>query len=236
MTMLLAGAGAAVAAYQFYKYMSSDNDTSNNGNRTHNSPYRQDHNTGHPIEENIDDVPLYNQPHMNRVISNLNECKQAVEELRQACKEYKVLGLDCEWNNDWNGRQKVALLQLATKNGQCFLFRLCKIGCIPEELKSILSDKTIRKAGVAVENDMQYLFMDYQAEGAGDVDLRLMAADCDVPLPHGLASLAKQSLGIIMDKGWQISDWEADVLTEDQIKYAANDARVAIELYQVYNN
>ncbi|XP_062546480.1 exonuclease 3'-5' domain-containing protein 2-like isoform X2 [Armigeres subalbatus] len=221
--MTLLGAGALFVAYQVYKHnMSSNVSAPNNSNRT-------------KVILDINDVPYYNRPHMNRVISNQNECKQALKKLRQACKKYPVLGLDCEWNNDRNGRRKVALLQLATQTGLCFLFRLCKIGYIPEELKCILADPNIRKAGVGVETDMQYLLIDYQADGAGAVDLREMAEICDVPLPHDLASLAKQSLGIIMDKTWQVSDWEADVLTENQIKYAANDARVAIELYKVYD-
>ncbi|XP_062565011.1 exonuclease 3'-5' domain-containing protein 2-like [Armigeres subalbatus] len=224
-TAAVLGAGALFGAYQVYKRYSSTDNASNNSNQTHSQSDWRD----------INEVQFYNRSHMNRVISNQNECKQAVKELRQACKEYPVLGLDCEWNNDSNGRRKVALLQLATQKGLCFLFRLCKIGYISEELKRILADPNIRKAGVGVETDMQYLLIDYQADGAGAVDLREMAEICDVPLPHNLASLAKQSLGIIMDKELQVSDWEADVLTENQIKYAANDARVAIELYKVYD-
>lgn len=42
-----------------------------------------------------------------------------------------VLGFDCEWVNDG----PVALLQLATFNGVCALFRIGKIGFIPFKLK-----------------------------------------------------------------------------------------------------
>ena len=42
-----------------------------------------------------------------------------------------VLGFDCEWVNEG----PVSLLQLATHNGVCALFRLGKIGYIPSKLK-----------------------------------------------------------------------------------------------------
>lgn len=42
-----------------------------------------------------------------------------------------VLGFDCEWVNEG----PVSLLQLATFNGVCALFRIGKIGYIPDKLK-----------------------------------------------------------------------------------------------------
>lgn len=42
-----------------------------------------------------------------------------------------VLGFDCEWVNE----KPVSLLQVATLNGVCVLFRLEKIGCVPPKLK-----------------------------------------------------------------------------------------------------
>lgn len=45
-----------------------------------------------------------------------------------------VLGFDCEWVNEG----PVCLLQLATFNGVCALFRIGKIGYIPDKLKVTL--------------------------------------------------------------------------------------------------
>lgn len=42
-----------------------------------------------------------------------------------------VLGFDCEWVNEG----PVSLLQLATFNGVCGLFRIGKIGYIPQKLE-----------------------------------------------------------------------------------------------------
>lgn len=42
-----------------------------------------------------------------------------------------ILGFDCEWVNEG----PVSLLQLATDNGVCALFRIGKIGYVPAKLK-----------------------------------------------------------------------------------------------------
>lgn len=57
-----------------------------------------------------------------------------------------VLGFDCEWVKEG----PVSLLQLATFNGVCALFRIGKIGYIPDKLKVQLEvskiDTTIKQA------------------------------------------------------------------------------------------
>lgn len=49
------------------------------------------------------------------------------------CKEYNVLGFDCE--SLPFGRNKVSLLQLATHRGLCALIRLCTMKKVPNELR-----------------------------------------------------------------------------------------------------
>lgn len=55
------------------------------------------------------------------------------------CNEVAVLGFDCEWMVKPDiGRQKVALLQLASHRGLCVLIRLSTLKHIPDELKVIM--------------------------------------------------------------------------------------------------
>lgn len=53
------------------------------------------------------------------------------------CDELRFVGIDCEWKPSFNKGQKhpAALLQLATPSGHCFLFRICKIGFLPDAVK-----------------------------------------------------------------------------------------------------
>ena len=48
---------------------------------------------------------------------------------------------------------------------------------------------------------------------------------------HGLRGLAAVFLGIRISKGAQTSNWSRDVLTRQQIQYAATDAWVGRKLY-----
>ena len=50
---------------------------------------------------------------------------------------------------------------------------------------------------------------------------------------HGLDALAKRQLNIDVSKEQQKSDWGADVLSEEQLLYAAKDIEVLLELDQV---
>jgi len=50
--------------------------------------------------------------------------------------------------------------------------------------------------------------------------------------PRGLSDVALEYLGVPLDKRQQTSDWAVEVLTEDQVKYAATDAAVLLPLYR----
>lgn len=80
---------------------------------------------------------------------------------------------------------------------------------IPKELRDILEDNTIIKAGVSPQNDARLLFEDYSIRMNGTIDLRFLALKVDEH-PAGLAKMSKKLLDIELDKHWKIScsDWE----------------------------
>lgn len=80
--------------------------------------------------------------------------------------------------------------------------------------------------------DAKYLNQDYGANVKGTFDLRYMAAlaDCN---PGKLSKMTEEYLDIELDKGdVPTSNWEAQELDDEQIKYAANDSHAAIELFK----
>ncbi|MGD9566622.1 MAG: DNA polymerase [Methanothrix sp.] len=50
---------------------------------------------------------------------------------------------------------------------------------------------------------------------------------------HSLKDLAQRHLGIVLDKGLQTSDWGGISLSQEQIRYAAEDAAILIPLHQI---
>ncbi|KAL1465544.1 hypothetical protein WDU94_005101 [Cyamophila willieti] len=170
------------------------------------------------------------------------ESKQECDEIiKKHFRHHQVLGLDCEWVTIGSHRGSVSLLQLASPDGVCALFRLPKIyqydyfsdlKSIPQSLEDLLFNENILKVGVAIENDSKYLSEDYNVLLSSWLDLRHLARDNNVT-PKGLAYLAQETVGIKLEKKFnvRVSNWDADVLTEEQIHYAAMDAYVAVRIF-----
>lgn len=174
------------------------------------------------------------------VMDGARDSKQTLQKMVDHIQELKVLGLDCEWITHENQARPVALLQLATPKGLCVLFHLCKFKSVRTdlpELTHILMDRSILKVGVGVLDDAKKLAKDYGLITKGCVDLRHLALR---HLPKrtnvtsgSLAELAKICVAYDMEKSWNIrcSNWEASELTDEQVKYAAVDACVAIAIF-----
>lgn len=75
------------------------------------------------------------------------------------------------------------------------------------------------------------MFDDYGVRIASTLDLRFMAtaASCQ---PGGLDKMARDYLGISLNKSTQCSNWDADKLSRTQIEYAAQDVYVALQLFE----
>jgi len=161
------------------------------------------------------------------VIENAKDIETAVAEL----KKQSVLGFDTETKPSFKKGEthKTSLLQLSG-NGKVFLFRLLSCG-IPESLKSLLEDNDILKAGVAIKDDLRKLQKIKPFKPAGFVELQTLSTKLGIE-SNGLRKLAAIVLGIRISKGQQLSNWEADRLSEQQIIYAATDAWVSAEIYK----
>jgi ribonuclease D len=142
-----------------------------------------------------------------------------------------LLGFDTETKPIFKkgGKNSVSLIQLSTGNLAC-LFRINKIG-FPEELIKLLSDPNVIKAGVAVHDDIRFLKGVKKFSPGGFVDLQSFVRDYGIQ-SSGLKKLAAIVLGIRISKRQQVTNWEAEQLTEAQQVYAATDAWVCYQIYK----
>jgi len=143
----------------------------------------------------------------------------------------RILGFDTETRPSFRKGRKnnVSLIQLATEDLAC-LIRINKIG-IPPELAGILSDPGVLKAGVAVHDDIKYLRKVNGFSPSGFVDLQKFVKDYGIE-SSGLKKLTAIILGFRISKRQQVTDWEAETLSEAQLIYAATDARVCQKIYK----
>ncbi|ELT94573.1 hypothetical protein CAPTEDRAFT_228908 [Capitella teleta] len=167
------------------------------------------------------------------IINNSRDWDNIVEKFLSDVREYPVLGLDCEWCQ--KSSFGVALLQIATHSGLCLLIRLYKMQAdIPRGLVELLADKKILKVGVAITSDADKLFNSFDLCTLGCVELCNLADRSRIRMDEGrsLAALAEQTVGLRIDKGVVRSgNWEADVLSEAQVMYAATDALIAVRIF-----
>lgn len=143
----------------------------------------------------------------------------------------ELLGFDTETRPTFKKGKKnaVSLIQLSTEDLAC-LFRINKIG-IPDELLDLLSDPAVIKAGVAVHDDIRFLKGVRKFSPDGFIDLQNFVKDFGIQ-SSGLKKLAAIVLGFRISKRQQVTDWEADQLSEAQQIYAATDAWVCHQIYK----
>jgi len=161
------------------------------------------------------------------VVSEEKKVAHAFDEI----KEHDVVGFDTETKPVFvRGQQnKVALMQVALPE-KVFLIRLKQTG-IPPHLVEFLESDQILKAGVALRDDIKALQKLKHYTPAGFIELANLgkAAGLEVESVKKLTALL---LGFRISKSSQTSNWEADVLHEKQISYAATDAWVCLQIYK----
>ena len=143
---------------------------------------------------------------------------------------HTLLGFDTETRPAYNKGESYlpSLLQLASDD-DVFIFQLKHLG-LAKPLHEILADPAIIKAGVSLDYDIRELNKLSRFKAAGFMDLGNLAKKAGIK-NHGLRGLAAVFLGFRISKGAQTSNWARNVLTPQQIQYAATDAWVGRRLY-----
>ena len=146
-------------------------------------------------------------------------------------RSQKIIGFDTETRPCFTQNQPrygVALLQLSGPE-KAFLFRVNKIG-MHRRLCNLLANPKILKIGAAVHDDIRGLQKPRDFKAAGFVDLQKIVWEWGIR-DKAVKKMSAIILGYRISKTQQLSNWEADVLSEQQCKYAATDAWVCREMY-----
>ena len=161
------------------------------------------------------------------VIFTEKEAEKAVEYLLQQ----ELLGFDTETRPSFKkGKMyQVALLQVATPD-TCFLFRLNKIG-LPDSIIRLLEDRNITKVGLSLQDDFRMLHLRRPFTTGTFVELQKEVKDIGIE-DNSLQKIYANLFGGKIAKNQQLSNWEADTLTEAQQRYAATDAWACIQIHK----
>lgn len=161
------------------------------------------------------------------VIYTESDADKAVEYL----KNQQIVGVDTETRPSFKRgmSHKVALLQVSTMD-TCFLFRLNKIG-MPQSLQNFLMGATL-KIGLSLKDDFMMLRRrkDVHAEEGNWIELQDYVSRFGIE-DRSLQKIFANLFGQKISKSQRLSNWEAETLSERQIKYAATDAWACVKIY-----
>ena len=145
---------------------------------------------------------------------------------------YPLVGFDTETRPSFKKGQynKVALMQISTED-TCFLFRLNYMG-IPASLADFLCNTQTKKIGLSLRDDFNALRKRMNIVPANFVDLQHCVKSFGIE-ELGLQKIYAILFGKKISKSQRLTNWDADVLTESQKKYAALDAWACLQIYKL---
>lgn len=174
----------------------------------------------------ISELPLEEFTGRIIVIDTLRDVEKAVGYL----SEFQSVGFDTETRPSFKKgqRYKISLMQISTDEA-CFLFRLNRIG-IPEALEEFLANEKVLKIGLSLRDDFGAMRKRTDIQPANFLDLQNYVGQ------FGIEDASLQKIYAILfnkkiSKGQRLSNWEADVLSDAQKKYAALDAWACLKIY-----
>lgn len=145
-------------------------------------------------------------------------------------RESDIIGFDTETRPSFKKglSNRVSLMQLANRK-RCYLFRLNKIG-MPDSLRNLLEDPGLLKVGLSIHDDFHNLRRICELNPEGFVDLQPYVKQYRIA-DNSLSKIYAIVFGQRISKGQRLTNWEADVLTSTQCRYAALDAIACISIY-----
>ena len=156
------------------------------------------------------------------------------EQIEAACRDLSscdVIGFDTETRPSFKAgvSHRVSLLQLSTDK-TCYLFRLNRIR-LDNRILKLLGSNRVRKVGVDVAGDIRSLHALRHFQEGGFIDLQHEAPRWGIE-EKSLRKLSAIVLGERISKAQRLSNWEAGVLTSQQMEYAATDAWACIRILE----
>lgn len=135
------------------------------------------------------------------------------------------VAIDTETMGLVTNRDRLCLVQLASSDGEVHMVQFRRSNYSEaENLKKLLVDNSVVKIFHFARFDVAALNNAFKIEVKSiyctKVASKLVRTYTD---KHGLKNLCKEILGVDLSKQEQSSDWGRENLSEEQLKYAAND-------------
>lgn len=177
-------------------------------------------------KEDINELPLFKYEGKTVIAADEKQIDKAIFEI----EKHDLVGFDTETKPTFRKGQfnHVALIQIAVPE-KVYLLRIQHVG-ITNTLANFLSNDQISKVGIALDDDVLELNKRKRFNPGGFLDLNKIAPTLGIE-NIGARNLSALLLNFRISKNQQVSNWENPILTQHQIKYAATDAWICLEMY-----
>lgn len=177
-------------------------------------------------KDELNELPLLKYEGKVEVINSPAHLTRAIEEIRT----FKIIGFDTESKPTFRKGEYnyVSLIQLAIPE-KVFLVRVNLTG-FSNALKQFFGDKQYQKIGISIHDDIKDLQKLGHFHPQSVIDLNTIAKTLEVQ-HAGVRNLTAIFLQGRVSKAQQTTNWEREILNEKQIRYAATDAWVCLEIY-----
>lgn len=183
-------------------------------------------------KEEINELPLRKYEGDIVVATDASHQANIFEEI----SHHSIVGFDTETKPAFKRgvRHEVSLIQLAVPD-RAYLIRLNHTGFTPE-LNAFFANEHVKKVGISIKDDLRHLDRLGEQQGIrftpnNILDLNDTAKELQIP-HMGVKKLTAIFLEFRVSKAQQTSNWENPQLTEKQLRYAATDAWVCLEIYR----
>ena len=153
-----------------------------------------------------------------------------LEDVSLLLKKEKIIAVDLEADSMFHFKEKVCLVQIATKKINAIIDPLRINDLSP--LKPLFADRDIKKIFHGADYDVRSLYRDFQITINNLFDTQIAALFLGLKAT-GLDALLQNRLSINLDKKYQKKDWSKRPLPEEMVEYAAKDAIFLLPLAEL---
>ena len=167
---------------------------------------------------------------MNAATDNAYKMIQTDSELESfvsTIENETTVGVDLEADSMYHFKEKVCLIQMATKSTNVVIDPLAIEDL--SVLKPLFKSKNICKIFHGADYDVRSLFRDFRITIHNLFDTELASRFLGYP-ETSLEAVLKKKFNIVLDKKFQRKDWSKRPLPRAMIAYAAADARYLLPL------
>lgn len=143
------------------------------------------------------------------------------------------IAVDTELHGLRLGRDQVLLVQVGDHLGNVALVRTAGLSDCPPRLRKLLENPSVLKLFHFATTDVAFLRQSLGVKVGPFFCTRAASRLVRTyTQSHGLKDLVREFLGIELDKQMQQTDWSREDLSEQQLKYAANDVLHLVAVYK----